>query len=205
MAALETRCPELVPIELWQQTVTDGRPAWRGGASKPPSSAGGRPTCLGLHNIPDTPAPNYRRLSHYEQTGAPAGSPRPGAHRKHCRPAGARPHRQCKKPNTLSTLLQCLAISVEADHFAQPQPTKFSLRRAVRAGCLFRLPPFRPASLPSWASARARAIRPTARLNLNVASLWVRGEGPVKLPVQFGMYPPGWKGKADETNRCNRQ
>src|SRR5262249_18616122 len=135
------------------------------------------------------------RPSRTKQPGSPAGRPRPGPHRNPCRPAGPRPHRQCKKPNTLSTLLQCLAISVEADHFAQPQPTKFSLRRAVRAGCLFRLPPFRPASLPSWASARARAIRPTARLNLNVASLWVRGRGRLSYPFSLACILRGGRGK----------
>ena len=40
--------------------------SWPVGASKPPSLAGPR---FGLHTPPATPAPSYRRLSRYDQTG----------------------------------------------------------------------------------------------------------------------------------------
>ena len=66
---LESRCPEFVPVERWQRAVEDGRrflAQWGG-----PSAA----LCwtardlFGLHTPPAKPAPNYRRLSRYDETG----------------------------------------------------------------------------------------------------------------------------------------
>ena len=128
VAALETRCPELVPIERWQQTVTDGR-AFLARWGEQAAVLGWRPADLfGSHNIPDTPAPNYRRLPRYEQTGAAAltastaapqaPSPSTADTPTHSLRPAPRPPPLVQKAKYPHHLLQCLAISVEADHFA---------------------------------------------------------------------------------------
>jgi hypothetical protein len=65
----ESRCPEFVPVERWQQAIDDGRrllAQWGG-----PAAALGWTTqdLFGLHTVPDAPTPSYRRLSRYDQTG----------------------------------------------------------------------------------------------------------------------------------------
>src|SRR5262249_46774872 len=66
---LESRCPELVPVERCQRAVEDGRrflAQWGG----PAAALGWTARDLfDLHQIPDSPAPDYRRLSRYDETG----------------------------------------------------------------------------------------------------------------------------------------
>ncbi len=66
---LEARCPDFVEPADWQQAVEDGRrflAQWGDQAQ----ALGWTPRDLfGLHQVPDKPAPSYRRLSRYDQTG----------------------------------------------------------------------------------------------------------------------------------------
>jgi hypothetical protein len=67
--ALERRGPNWVEVADWQQAIEDGRrflAKW----GEQAAALGWQPADLfGLHNVPDTPAPSYRRLSRYDQTG----------------------------------------------------------------------------------------------------------------------------------------
>jgi hypothetical protein len=68
-AALRERCPDFVEPDRWLRAVADAEvflPQW----GKQAAALGWRPADLfGLHNVPDAPAPSYRRLSRYDQTG----------------------------------------------------------------------------------------------------------------------------------------
>jgi hypothetical protein len=69
MAALEARCPELVPPECWQRAVEDGRrfrPTWGDQAE---ALGWTSRDLLGLHKPPPNPHPSYSRLSRYDETG----------------------------------------------------------------------------------------------------------------------------------------
>jgi hypothetical protein len=69
MAALEARCPDLVPDARWQAAVEDGRrflSQW----SKQAGALGWTARDLfGLHTPPAKPHPSYSRLSRYDETG----------------------------------------------------------------------------------------------------------------------------------------
>src|SRR4029077_12114798 len=69
LAALESRCPNLVPSGRWQQAIEDGRAflaKWGGQAE-----ALGWTACdlFGLHQPPAKQHPSYSRLSRYDETG----------------------------------------------------------------------------------------------------------------------------------------
>jgi hypothetical protein len=69
VAALESRCPDLVPADRWQLAVDDGRrllARWGDQAEALGWSAG---DLFGLHTVPAQPHPSYRRLSRYDETG----------------------------------------------------------------------------------------------------------------------------------------
>jgi hypothetical protein len=67
--ALESACPDYVEAERWRDAVADGRrflADWGENAAL----LGWTPADLfGLAPVPDRPAPNYERLSRYDQTG----------------------------------------------------------------------------------------------------------------------------------------
>jgi len=69
LTVLERRCPDHVESDRWQQAVEDGRrflAQW----DEQAAALGWTPEDLfGLHPVPDNPAPNYRRLSRYDETG----------------------------------------------------------------------------------------------------------------------------------------
>jgi hypothetical protein len=69
LAALRAECPAYVDAADWQQAIEDGHrfvTQW----GKQAEALGWAPIDLfGLHTPPEKPAPNYRRLSRYDQTG----------------------------------------------------------------------------------------------------------------------------------------
>jgi hypothetical protein len=69
LAAIESRCPDHVAADHWQQAVDDGRrflAQWGEKAEALGWSAG---DLFGLHTAPAQPHPSYRRLSRYDETG----------------------------------------------------------------------------------------------------------------------------------------
>jgi hypothetical protein len=69
LAVLEARCPDHIEPGRWQQAVEDGyRFLGRWGEQ---AAALGWTTqdLFGLHTVPNTPTPSYRRLSRYDETG----------------------------------------------------------------------------------------------------------------------------------------
>jgi hypothetical protein len=69
LAALRAECPVYVDAADWQQAIEDGHrlvTQW----GKQAEALGWAPADLfGLHIPPEKPAPNYRRLCRYDQTG----------------------------------------------------------------------------------------------------------------------------------------
>jgi hypothetical protein len=69
LAALRAECPAYVDAADWQQAIEDGHrfvTQW----GKQAEALGWTPADLfGLHTPPEKPAPNYRGLSRYDQTG----------------------------------------------------------------------------------------------------------------------------------------
>jgi hypothetical protein len=69
LAVLRAECPVCVDAADWQQAIADGHrfvTQW----GKQAEALGWAPIDLfGLHTPPEKPAPNYRRLSRYDQTG----------------------------------------------------------------------------------------------------------------------------------------
>ena len=69
LAVLRAECPAYVDAADWQQAIEDGHrfvTQW----GKLAEALGWAPADLfGLHTPPEKPAPNYRRLSRYDQTG----------------------------------------------------------------------------------------------------------------------------------------
>jgi hypothetical protein len=66
---LESRCPEFVPVERWQRAVEDGRRFLARWGAQAAALGWQAADLFGLHNVPDQPAPSYRRLSRYDETG----------------------------------------------------------------------------------------------------------------------------------------
>ena len=69
LAVLRAKCPAYVDAADWQQAIEDGHrfvTQW----GKQAEALGWTPADLfGLHIPPEKPAPNYRRLARYDQTG----------------------------------------------------------------------------------------------------------------------------------------
>jgi hypothetical protein len=69
LATLRAECPAYVDAADWQQAIEDGHrfvTQW----GKQAEALGWAPADLfGLHIPPEKPAPNYRRLSRYDETG----------------------------------------------------------------------------------------------------------------------------------------
>jgi hypothetical protein len=69
IAALEQRCPDYIDTTDWQKAIEDGR-RFIGRWGEQTASLGWTARDLfGLPRIPEKPAPNYRRLSRYDETG----------------------------------------------------------------------------------------------------------------------------------------
>ncbi len=69
LAALRAECPADVDAADWQRAIEDGH-RFVTQCGKQAEALGWAPADLfGLHSPPEKPAPNYRRLSRYDQTG----------------------------------------------------------------------------------------------------------------------------------------
>jgi hypothetical protein len=68
-AALQLRCPEHIELFDWQRTVEDGRSFLGRWGHEAEASGWTARDLFGLHAVPDNPAPTYRRLSRYDETG----------------------------------------------------------------------------------------------------------------------------------------
>jgi len=69
LAALEYRQPDLISLEDWQQAVTDGRRFIVQWGAQAEELGWTTEDLFGLHEPPERPATNYRRLSRYDATG----------------------------------------------------------------------------------------------------------------------------------------
>jgi hypothetical protein len=68
-ALLQQRCPEHIELFDWRRTVEDGRRFLARWGEKAEALGWTSRDLFGLHRAPDKPAPNYRRLSRYDETG----------------------------------------------------------------------------------------------------------------------------------------
>jgi hypothetical protein len=68
-AALQTKCPALVPINRWRQCVEDGRCFLAKWGEQAEALAWTAADLFGLHTPPSKPHPSYSRLSRYDCTG----------------------------------------------------------------------------------------------------------------------------------------
>jgi hypothetical protein len=69
LAALSSRCPDHVDMADWQQAVVDGRRFLSAWGDQAGSLGWTVDDLFGLHDPPECPASNYRRLSRYDATG----------------------------------------------------------------------------------------------------------------------------------------
>lgn len=69
LATLESRCPDHVPADHWQQAVEDGRRFLAQWGEQAEALGWTARDLFGLTAVPDKPRPNYRRLSRYDETG----------------------------------------------------------------------------------------------------------------------------------------
>ena len=69
ISALESRCPDHIPVDRWQQCVEDGRRFLATWGSQAQALGWTSADLFGLHTPPDKPHPSYRRLSRYDATG----------------------------------------------------------------------------------------------------------------------------------------
>jgi hypothetical protein len=67
--ALQQRCPEHIEVLDWRCTIEDGRRFLARWGERAEAVGWTAPDLFGLHAVPDNPAPTYRRLSRYDQTG----------------------------------------------------------------------------------------------------------------------------------------
>jgi hypothetical protein len=69
LAAIESRCPDHVPADHWQQAVEDGRRFLTQWGEQAEALGWTARDLFGLSPLPDKPHPRYRRLSRYDETG----------------------------------------------------------------------------------------------------------------------------------------
>jgi hypothetical protein len=69
LSALEARCPELVPIDRWQQAVTDGKTFLSRWGEQAEALGWTAKDLFGLVTVPEHATPNFNRLSRYDETG----------------------------------------------------------------------------------------------------------------------------------------
>jgi hypothetical protein len=67
--AVESRCPDHIEPEDWQQAVEDGRRFLARWGEQAAALGWTARDLFGLHRVPDKPTPTYRRLSRYDATG----------------------------------------------------------------------------------------------------------------------------------------
>jgi hypothetical protein len=69
LAALEARCPNLVPADRWQLAVADGRHFLARWGDQAEALGWTAKDLFGLHQPAEKPHPSYSRLSRYDETG----------------------------------------------------------------------------------------------------------------------------------------
>jgi hypothetical protein len=69
IAALEARCPDLIPADRWQAAVGDGRAFLAKWGEQAEALGWTVRDLFGLHKPPEKPHPSYSRLSRYAETG----------------------------------------------------------------------------------------------------------------------------------------
>jgi hypothetical protein len=69
LAALRSKCPELIETDRWQQAVRDAETFLQRWSEQAQTLGWTARDLFGLHSVPDRPAPSYRRLSCYVATG----------------------------------------------------------------------------------------------------------------------------------------
>jgi hypothetical protein len=68
-SAIERQCPDLVDVADWQHAVDDGRRFLVQWGEQAEELGWTADDLFGLHDPPERPASNYRRLSRYDATG----------------------------------------------------------------------------------------------------------------------------------------
>jgi hypothetical protein len=68
-AQLESKCPDHVDVERWQQCIRDGRHFLESWGPQAEALGWTAKDLFGLHKPPLQPHPSYRRLSRYDETG----------------------------------------------------------------------------------------------------------------------------------------
>jgi hypothetical protein len=69
IAALEARCPDLVPVKRWQQAVQDGRRFLARWGEQARALGWTARDLFGLIAVPEHAKPSFNRLSRYDETG----------------------------------------------------------------------------------------------------------------------------------------
>jgi hypothetical protein len=69
IAALESRRPDLVPVDRWRRAVEDGRCFLARWGEQVEALGWTAKDLFGLHQPPATPHPSYSRLSRYDEIG----------------------------------------------------------------------------------------------------------------------------------------
>jgi hypothetical protein len=68
-SALESRCPDHVPVDRWQAAVEDGRAFLTRWGEQAEALGWTARDLFGLHMPPERPRPSYSRLSRYDEIG----------------------------------------------------------------------------------------------------------------------------------------
>src|SRR5262245_12963443 len=69
MAALEADCPDLVPVDRWQQAVADGKTFLSRWGDQAQALGWTAKDLFGLVAVPEHAKPSFNRLSRYDETG----------------------------------------------------------------------------------------------------------------------------------------
>jgi hypothetical protein len=69
LAALRDRCPLRVEDQCWQQAIEDAERFHAQWSEQAAALGWTARDLFGLHTVPEKPAPTYRRLSRYDETG----------------------------------------------------------------------------------------------------------------------------------------
>jgi hypothetical protein len=69
LSALESACPDLVPVARWQAAVDDGRRFLARWGEQAEALGWTARDLFGLHQPPGAPHPSYSRLARYDETG----------------------------------------------------------------------------------------------------------------------------------------
>jgi hypothetical protein len=69
LVALESRCPDLVPLDRWQQAVADGKTFLAQWGEQAQALGWTTKDLFGLLTVPQHAKPTFNRLSRYDETG----------------------------------------------------------------------------------------------------------------------------------------